>query len=156
MSATGAALATLPAADPISQAGNTQLVIACLVGIAVIVVLISWLKMHPFLALILGSAALAAVAWIAPTAALTSFINGFGSTAGAVGILIALDGPGPAFEWATSAALADGATAEELVGVLVTAAPLVGSAHVVSSAPRLARALGYDIDAALERMDPEP
>jgi alkylhydroperoxidase/carboxymuconolactone decarboxylase family protein YurZ len=73
-----------------------------------------------------------------------------------VGILIALDGPGPAFEWATSAALADGATAEELVGVLVTAAPLVGSAHVVSSAPRLARALGYDIDAALERMDPEP
>ncbi len=52
--------------------------------------LISWLKMHPFLALILGSAALAAVAWIAPTAALTSFTNGFGSTAGAVGILIAL------------------------------------------------------------------
>ena len=52
--------------------------------------LISWLKMHPFLALILDSAALAAVAWIAPTAALTSFTNGFGSTAGAVGILIAL------------------------------------------------------------------
>ena len=90
MSATGAVLTASPAADPISQAGNTQLVIACLVGIAVIVVLISWLKMHPFLALILGSAALAAVAWIAPTAALTSFTNGFGSTSGAVGILIAL------------------------------------------------------------------
>ncbi len=90
MSTVGAVLATTPLADPISKAGNGQLVLACLVGIAVIVVLISWLKMHPFLALILGSAALAAVAWIAPTAALTSFINGFGSTAGAVGILIAL------------------------------------------------------------------
>ena len=86
----GAVLTSVPLADPISKAGNAQLVLACLVGIAVIVVLISWLKMHPFLALILGSAALAAVAWIAPTAALTSFTNGFGSTAGAVGILIAL------------------------------------------------------------------
>jgi gluconate:H+ symporter, GntP family len=95
MSATVAAASTLvaptlPAADPISSAGNTQLILALLAGIAVIVGLITWLKMHPFLALILGSAALALVAWIPPTAALTSFINGFGSTAGAVGILIAL------------------------------------------------------------------
>ena len=94
MSAVGAVLSSSPSisplADPISTAGNGQLILACLAGIAVIVVLISWLKMHPFLALILGSAALAAVAWIAPTAALTSFTNGFGSTAGAVGILIAL------------------------------------------------------------------
>ena len=80
----------LAAGRPDQHAGNGQLILACLAGIAVIVVLISWLKMHPFLALILGSAALAAVAWIAPTAALTSFTNGFGSTAGAVGILIAL------------------------------------------------------------------
>lgn len=55
-----------------------------------IVVLITVLKMHPFLALILGSAALGLVAWISPTATLTSFTNGFGSTAGAVGLLIAL------------------------------------------------------------------
>ena len=94
MSAVGAVLSSSPSisplADTISTAGNGQLILACLAGIAVIVVLISWLKMHPFLALILGAAALAAVAWIAPTAALTSFTNGFGSTAGAVGILIAL------------------------------------------------------------------
>jgi 4-carboxymuconolactone decarboxylase len=69
-----------------------------------------------------------------------------------LGVLIALDGPGPAFEWATAAAMASGATEEELYGVLVAAAPLVGSAHVVSAAPRLARALGYDIDADLERI----
>jgi GntP family gluconate:H+ symporter len=90
MSATVTPASILPAADPISSAGNTQLILALLVGIAVIVGLITLLKMHPFLALILGSAALALVAWIPPTAALTSFINGFGSTAGAVGILIAL------------------------------------------------------------------
>ena len=90
MSAAVTAASLLPAADPISSAGSTQLILALLAGIAVIVGLITWLKMHPFLALMLGSAALALVAWIAPTAALTSFINGFGSTAGAVGILIAL------------------------------------------------------------------
>jgi gluconate:H+ symporter, GntP family len=90
MSATVTAASALPAADPISSAGSTQLILALLAGIAVIVGLITWLKMHPFLALMLGSAALALVAWIAPPAALTSFINGFGSTAGAVGILIAL------------------------------------------------------------------
>jgi alkylhydroperoxidase/carboxymuconolactone decarboxylase family protein YurZ len=70
-----------------------------------------------------------------------------------LGVLIAVDGPAPAFEWATASALAAGATAEELVGVLVAAGPLVGSAHVVSVAPRLARALGYDIDEDLERLD---
>ncbi len=83
-------LAAAPAADPISKAGNTQLVVATLVGIAVIVVLISWMKMHPFLALILGSLALGLVAWVPPTPLLTSFVAGFGSTAGAVGLLIAL------------------------------------------------------------------
>ena len=90
MSAAGTVLTSLPLADPISKAGPTQLILALLVGIAVIVGLISWLKMHPVLALILGTAAMAIVAWIPPTAALTSFITGFGSTAGAVGILIAL------------------------------------------------------------------
>jgi alkylhydroperoxidase/carboxymuconolactone decarboxylase family protein YurZ len=71
-----------------------------------------------------------------------------------LGILVALDGPASAFEWAATDALANGATPDELVDVLVTAAPLVGSAHVVSSAPRLARALGYDLDADLERLGP--
>lgn len=69
-------------------------------------------------------------------------------------VLIALDGPAPAFEWATAAAIASGVTEDEIVGVLVAAAPLVGSSHVVSAAPRLARAMGYDIDADLERLEP--
>ena len=67
-----------------------------------------------------------------------------------IGVLVALDGPSSAFEYATSAALAAGASPDELVDVLIATAPLVGSAHVVSAAPRLARALGYDLDADLE------
>lgn len=67
-----------------------------------------------------------------------------------IGVLVALDGPPSSIEYATSAALAAGATADELVDVLVSTAPLVGSAHVVSVAPRLARALGYDLDRDLE------
>ena len=70
-----------------------------------------------------------------------------------LGILVALDGPPSAFEWATAEALANGATADQLVEVLIAAAPLVGSSRVVSAAPRLARALGYDIDADLEGLE---
>ncbi len=40
-----------------------------------------------------------------------------------------------------------GATESEIVEVLVAVSPAVGFARVVSSAPRLAMALGYEIDA---------
>ncbi len=40
-----------------------------------------------------------------------------------------------------------GATESEIVEVLVAVSPAVGFARVVSSAPRLAIALGYEIDA---------
>ena len=46
--------------------------------------------MHPFLALMLGSAVLGAVATMPPGDTVKSFVAGFGATAGAVGILIAL------------------------------------------------------------------
>ncbi len=65
--------------------------------------------------------------------------------------LVAIGGPASAFEWTTSQALANGATADDMVDVLVVTASLVGSAHVVAAAPKLARALGYDLDTDLER-----
>lgn len=81
----------LQAADkPLSSAGHTQLILAALVGIAVVVLLIVWAKFHPFIALILGTAALGAVAQVAPGDVVTSFIDGLGSTFGSVGLLIAL------------------------------------------------------------------
>lgn len=48
-------------------------------------------------------------------------------------------------------ALAEGATRDDLVGVLVAVMPSIGADRVVAAAPRLALALGYDVDEALER-----
>lgn len=69
---------------------STQLIIAALLGIAVVVVLITVLKVHPFLALILGSAVLGAVAGVGANDIVTSFTDGLASTTGSVGLLIAL------------------------------------------------------------------
>jgi GntP family gluconate:H+ symporter len=77
------------AAAPV-YAGNAQLVAACILGILAVVVLITWAKVHPFLSLMLGSAVLGAVATMPAGDTVKSFVAGFGSTAGAVGILIAL------------------------------------------------------------------
>jgi len=61
-----------------------------LVGIALIVVLISWAKLHPFLSLAIGALATGAIAGLDVATATGSFAGGFGSTMGGVGILIAL------------------------------------------------------------------
>ena len=39
---------------------------------------------------------------------------------------------------------------DEIVGTLIAVAPTIGLRRVVSAAPELALALGYDVDAALE------
>ena len=84
-------LTALPFADePPVYAGNAQLILACVLGILAVVVLITWGKVHPFLALMLGSAVLGVVATMPPGDTVKSFVAGFGATAGAVGILIAL------------------------------------------------------------------
>ncbi|NBE81636.1 GntP family permease [Micromonospora rubida] len=77
-------------AEPLTDAGNAQLIVAALLGIAAVVVLIAWGKVHPFLSLILGAAVLGVVAGVAPDAIVTSFTGGVGSTVGGVGLLIAL------------------------------------------------------------------
>lgn len=84
---------TVMAADtpaPLTDASDTQLLIAALLGIATVVVLIVWAKFHPFVALILGAAVMGAVAMVAPLDIVASFTAGFGSTVGSVGLLIAL------------------------------------------------------------------
>jgi 4-carboxymuconolactone decarboxylase len=43
-------------------------------------------------------------------------------------------------------ASAEGATASEIVGVLVAVGPAVGVASLVASAPKLALAIGYDLE----------
>jgi len=78
------------AAAPITDAGTGQLVLAAVLGIAVVVILIAWAKWHPFLSLILGSAVLGLVAGVSPANTVTSFTTGLGTTVGSVGLLIAL------------------------------------------------------------------
>ncbi|MDM4762423.1 gluconate:H+ symporter [Galbitalea sp. SE-J8] len=107
---------TLLGADVIEPAGSTaQLVTAALVGIVVIVALITWLKVHPFVALTLGAIGVGIGAGLAPGAAVTSFTNGFGSTAGGVGVLIGL---GAMF----GKLLADSGGADRIVDTLVARA----------------------------------
>jgi gluconate:H+ symporter, GntP family len=82
---------TLLAAEAVeSSASDFRLVLAAVLGIAAVVVLITWLKVHPFLALILGSLLLGVVAGLAFTDTIASFQTGVGATVGSVGVLIAL------------------------------------------------------------------
>jgi GntP family gluconate:H+ symporter len=67
-----------------------RLILAALLGIAAVVLLITWLKVHPFLALILGSGLLGIVGGLAFSDTIASFQTGVGTTVGNVGLLIAL------------------------------------------------------------------
>jgi GntP family gluconate:H+ symporter len=81
---------TVLAATVQHTSSHALLVLAAVLGIAVVVLLITVLKMHPFLALIIGSAVMGVVAAVSPTDIVTSFTTGFGSTTGSVGLLVAL------------------------------------------------------------------
>jgi len=60
-------------------------------------------------------------------------------------------------EWSTTRALAAGAGEDEIAEVLLAIAPVAGLGRIVSAAPGVATALGYDIDAALlEESDSRP
>jgi alkylhydroperoxidase/carboxymuconolactone decarboxylase family protein YurZ len=70
-----------------------------------------------------------------------------------LGALIAIDAAPPSYMSAVGSALAAGATVDEIVGTLIAVLPVVGVARVVSAAPNLGLALGYDVDAALESFE---
>lgn len=74
--------------DPSGPIG--QLIVAALLGIVVIIVLITWLKVHPFVALTIGALGVGIGAGLAPDKTVTSFGNGFGATMTSVGILVGL------------------------------------------------------------------
>ncbi|MGH3499005.1 MAG: GntP family permease [Nocardioidaceae bacterium] len=91
---------------------TTQLIIAALVGIAVIIALITHWKLHPFLGLIVGSLVVGAIAGESLNDVLTSFSGGFGDTSASVGILIALGAM-------LGKLLADSGGADQIVDTLV-------------------------------------
>jgi alkylhydroperoxidase/carboxymuconolactone decarboxylase family protein YurZ len=56
--------------------------------------------------------------------------------------LIALDAPPASYAWQVAAALDDGVTPEEILGVLRAVAPQVGGPKVIAAAPEIMVALG--------------
>jgi alkylhydroperoxidase/carboxymuconolactone decarboxylase family protein YurZ len=73
-----------------------------------------------------------------------------------LGALVALGAGSVSYHWAVGAALAAGATTDDIVGTLVAVAPISGLARVISATPDVAIAIGYDIDAAFEELDRDP
>ena len=69
---------------------DPQLAVAALLGFATVVLLISVLRVHAFVALILGSGLLGVVSGMPPSKIVDSFTAGVGSTTGSVGLVIAL------------------------------------------------------------------
>src|ERR1700712_4160515 len=63
--------------------------------------------------------------------------------------LISVGGAVPSFGAQADAAVDAGATADEIVEILMAVIPVIGLPRVVAAAPSLALALGYDIDDAL-------
>jgi 4-carboxymuconolactone decarboxylase len=70
-----------------------------------------------------------------------------------VGALIAMNAAPPSYMSAAEAAFKAGATHEEIVGTLIVVMPIVGVARVVSAAPNLGLAIGYDVGDALESLE---
>ena len=70
-----------------------------------------------------------------------------------VAVLISVEAPQSSLSWSVTEALVAGASPSEVIGALLAIAPAIGSARVVAAAPKLALALGWDIDAALETLD---
>jgi 4-carboxymuconolactone decarboxylase len=60
--------------------------------------------------------------------------------------LLAMDASTTSLKWMAETAYRAGATDDEIVGVLVTAGPELGIAGIVCGAPRLALAMGYDVE----------
>jgi anti-sigma factor RsiW len=67
-----------------------------------------------------------------------------------IGALVAIDAAPPSYMEAICSAQRWSASREEIVGCLIAILPAVGVARVVSAAPKVGLALGYDVEAALE------
>jgi 4-carboxymuconolactone decarboxylase len=67
-----------------------------------------------------------------------------------IAALIALDAPPASYAWQVANALEDGATPEDILGVLRAVVPQVGGPKVVAAAPEIMLALGLSLPDGLE------
>ena len=70
---------------------------------------------------------------------------------GRLAALMASGGAVPSYGELVDDALGEGATADEIVDLLVAVIAVVGLPRVVAEAPKVALALGYDTDEAFEQ-----
>nr|WP_179429858.1 gluconate:H+ symporter [Spelaeicoccus albus] len=91
---------------------DTQVLIIAALGIAIVVLLIVWLKMHAFLALTIGSLFVGIGSGIGLTDVATSYETGVGAVLGNVGVLIVLGA-------ILGKLLADSGGADEIVDTLL-------------------------------------
>jgi alkylhydroperoxidase/carboxymuconolactone decarboxylase family protein YurZ len=62
-----------------------------------------------------------------------------------IAALVALDAPPASYVWQVGGAVAAGASAREILGVLTAVAPQTGMTRVVAAAPEIMIALGLDL-----------
>lgn len=74
----------------LAAVSSGRLIPAALIGIALLVLLITRFRVHPFLGLTISSLIVAVIAGMPMEASIASFAKGFGDTAAGVGTLIAL------------------------------------------------------------------
>jgi 4-carboxymuconolactone decarboxylase len=70
-----------------------------------------------------------------------------------IAALAATGAPEVCLEWSSSQALTAGATEDEITGVLLAIAPVIGLGRMVGAAPGVGGAFGYDVEAVLEDPD---
>ncbi|MFC9282059.1 SLC13 family permease [Streptomyces collinus] len=98
-------------ADQTWTAEDTWLLVVVGVSIAVVVLLISWAKIHPFLALTVSALTVSLLAGESAQKAIVSFTTGLGRITGSVGVLIILGA-------VLGRMLADSGGIEQVVGTL--------------------------------------
>ena len=103
-------------AQPVLNAHDTQVLIVAAVGIAIIVLLIVWLKLHAFLALTVGALFVGVGSGIPLGKVTASYETGVGGVLGYVGVLIALGAM-------VGKLLADSGGADKVVDTLLRGRP---------------------------------
>jgi GntP family gluconate:H+ symporter len=103
-------------ARPVLDAHDTQVLVVAAIGIAIIVVLIVWLKLHAFLALTVGALFVGVGSGIPLGKVTASYETGVGGVLGYVGVLIALGAM-------VGKLLADSGGADKVVDTLLRGRP---------------------------------
>ena len=86
--------------------------------------------------------------------AATSVLDPKTATLLQVGASVAIGPSAVCLQWSVARAMAAGATEDEIADVLLAIAPVAGLGRIAAAAPDVAIALGYDVAAALEELDP--